>query len=81
MTSLVRFLFDGPLIETRQATTFGHILKVFFPVLEPDVFDFVETAKRQRFVLVNRRPDVLAVVAVFHLVQLPHTRHVGQTRL
>lgn len=41
----------------------------------------VKLSKLQRAVSVDGRPDVLAVVAVLHQLQLPDTAHVGQPRL
>ena len=41
----------------------------------------VKLPKLQCAVAVDGRPDVLAVVAVLHQLQLTHTAHVGQPRL
>ena len=46
-----------------------------------DVLDLVEISKLQGLVLINRRPNVLAVIRVFDLFKLPHAAHVGQPRL
>lgn len=40
--------------------------------------DFIELPKIQRAVAVDGGPDVLAVVAALHHLQLPHAAHVGE---
>lgn len=63
-------MYLGCALENRQVTGPHLALEIGFSVLVAHLPDLVETAELQGFVLVDRRTDVLAIVTVFHLLQV-----------